>query len=98
MAHGLDRERAAHQEPDIHGLCQLGIGPIQVEDLLDAMLDSVKAVLRDGDGQRHQLLVFLAERAVGEDLGPQVPIGAKHASRPPQNRRIELLLSSLAVT
>ena len=41
MAHRLDRERPTHQQPHVHGFRQLRVGPTQVEDLLDAVLDSV---------------------------------------------------------
>ncbi len=45
MSHRLDRERPAHQQPHVHGFRQLRLGPTQVEDLLDAVLDSVETIL-----------------------------------------------------
>jgi len=45
VAHRLRREGAAHQQSHIQGLRQLGVAATQVEDLLDAMLNSVKAIL-----------------------------------------------------
>ncbi len=98
MAHGFHRERPAHQQPDIHGLRQLRLGPIQVEDLLDSVLDSVEAILGDGDGECHQLLVLLAEGTVSEHLRPEVAVAAKDAPRPSQDPRVKPILASLAIS
>jgi hypothetical protein len=49
VADGLGCQRAAHQEPDIQGFGDLLVGRPQVEDLLDAVVDSVEAVLGHGD-------------------------------------------------
>ena len=75
MTHGLDRERPAHQDADVDGLGDLGVRRALVEDLLDSMIDSVEAVLRDRHCQRRELLVLLRDRAVGEDLLAQVAEG-----------------------
>jgi hypothetical protein len=45
VADGLDGERAAHQHADVQRLRDLGIRGALVEDLLDAVVDSVEAVL-----------------------------------------------------
>jgi hypothetical protein len=45
VADRLRRQRAAHQEPDVERFGDLLVGGAQVEDLLDAVVDSVEAVL-----------------------------------------------------
>jgi hypothetical protein len=50
VPHRLGRQGATHQQTHVQGLRQLGVGPTQVEDLLDAMVNSVEAVLRDRHG------------------------------------------------
>ncbi len=98
MAHGFHRERPAHQQPHIHGFRQLRLGPIQVEDLLDSVLDSVEAILGDGDGERHQLLVLLGQDTVREYLGAEVAVAAKDAPRSSQDPRVKPTLASLAIS
>ena len=68
MAHRLRRQGATHRQADVQGLRQLGVGPAQVEDLLDTMVNSFEAVLRHRHGQRHELLVLPADGPVGEHL------------------------------
>jgi hypothetical protein len=41
----LHRERASHQDADIQRLGDLGVRRALVEDLLDAVIDSVETVL-----------------------------------------------------
>ena len=79
MPHGLGRQRAAHQQPDVERLRDLRLRRALVEDLLDAVVDSVEAVLGDGDGERGQLLVLLAQGAGREDLLAEVTERAEDA-------------------
>ena len=72
MADGLGRQRPPHEQPDVQRLADLHVRRALVEDLLDAVVDSVEAVLRDRHRQRGQLLVLLRERAIGEDLPAEV--------------------------
>src|SRR5205085_626539 len=46
----------------------------EVEDLLNAVVHSVEAVLRDRDGERRQLLVLLRDRAGGEHALAEVAV------------------------
>src|SRR5262245_47423587 len=59
VTHRLHRQRTAHQERDVERLRDFFLARPEAEDLLDPMIDSVEAVLRDGNGERHQLLVLL---------------------------------------
>ena len=58
MADGLHGQRAAHQHADVERLRDLLIRGSQVEDLLDSVVDSVEAVLGNGDCQRRQATRF----------------------------------------
>src|SRR6266478_425449 len=66
VADGFHADRPTHDGADIQRFRDLGVRRAQVEDLLHAVLDSVEAVLDDRDGEGRQLLVLLAQRAVGE--------------------------------
>lgn len=48
VAHRFGRQGSPHQQADVQRLRQLRVRPAQVEDLLDTMVNSVEAVLRDG--------------------------------------------------
>jgi hypothetical protein len=61
------------------------------------MLDSVKTILRNRDGERHQFFVLFAEGTVGKHVRTQVTIAAQYASRSAQDYGIQLLFSPLAV-
>src|SRR3990172_8892190 len=69
----------------------------QVEDLLDAVLDSVEAVLGDRHRQCRELLVLLGQRAVGEDLLAQVLEGAEDLHRRLQHEPVDPSLLGLLV-
>ncbi len=98
MPHRLDRKGPAHQHPHVHGFRQLRLGSIQVEDLLDSVLDSVEAILGDGDGECHQFLVLLAECTVREYLGAELAVAAKDAPRSSQDPGVKLILASLSIS
>jgi hypothetical protein len=75
---GFGGQGAAHEQADVQGLGDLRVGRTQVEDLLDSVIDSVEAVLRNGHRQRRQLLVFAGQRPLSEHPPAQLPEGGVH--------------------
>ena len=58
MTNRLGGDRTGHQQSDVQGLGNLAKVRARVEDLLDPVLDSVEAILRNGDGQRGEELLL----------------------------------------